>query len=261
MWGREGGSFSSLSYVATRHFISTTSSQHCHLYTEFAVYRCLSFFSLVFLHYFFSLFLPDLLQPSLVATTHYMRTIDVRSLEISPFVSVEMQRRSFSLFLVLCSLGTVIVGDIIFTVAILVIYERFVVMHSMWKTKVGARKFLSSFLKFLQIFIYSFANTCILKTYVSIVFIWNIVKTQILFRLLFYIKYIIFCLKYLNFYYITLIQLIRLIYKLYTLYYLFYNRDLCHTSLLYDVYVHVSNIFKNIFWQIAISNSIIFLIN
>lgn len=34
------------------------------------------------------------------------------------------------------------------------------------KQKVGARKFLSSFLKFLQIFVYSFANTCILKNYV-----------------------------------------------------------------------------------------------
>lgn len=128
----EGRSPLSLMLV-TRHFISTTSSQHCHLYTEFAVYRYLFLFVGLSSLFFFSL--PDLLQPSLVATTHYMRTIDMRSLEFSPFVSVEMQRRSFSLFLVLCSLDAVIVGDIIFTVAILVIYERFVVMHSMWKTK------------------------------------------------------------------------------------------------------------------------------
>lgn len=131
MWGRDRSPLSLSLMLVTRHFISTTSSQHCHLYTEFAVYRCLSFFLSVFLHYFFSLFLPDLLQPSLVATTHYMRTIDVRSLEFSPFVSVEIQRRSFSLFLVLCRLGTVIVGDIIFTVAILVMYKRFAVMYSM----------------------------------------------------------------------------------------------------------------------------------
>lgn len=65
------------------------------------------------------------------ATTHYMRTINVRSLEISSFVSVEMQRRSFSLLLVLCSLGTVLVGDVALAVAILVTHERSVATHSM----------------------------------------------------------------------------------------------------------------------------------
>lgn len=151
-WGRDR---SPLSLLATRHFISTTSSQHCHLYTEFAVCPCLFFFSSVIT--FFSLFLLDLFQPSLVATTHYMRTIDMRPFR-NFFLCLcrDATRCSVSLFLVLlCSLSTVIVGDIIFTVAILVIYERFVVMHNMWNTKVGACKLVSSIFKvFANIYLF-----------------------------------------------------------------------------------------------------------
>lgn len=99
--------------------------------------RCLSvslfLFVGLFLLIFFSLFLPDL-QPSLVAT-HYIRTTDVHSLEISLFVSVEMQRRIFSLFLVLCSLGTVVVGDVVLAVEILVMHEISTARHSIAKNE------------------------------------------------------------------------------------------------------------------------------
>lgn len=173
-----------------RHFIST-GSQYCHLYTELAVYWCLSLsfcrslFAIISLLFFSARPSSIIISRDAHATTHYMRTIYVRSLEISSFVSVEMQRRSFSLLLVLCNLGTV-VGDIVLLQTSWRIKDsrRYIVCEKKRKTKVGACKLFLS-LKITQIFIHLLA--IVYSKIINLVFI---AKTQVFFRHLFYIKYV-----------------------------------------------------------------------